>query len=249
MAAKRFIGYYNYTVILTYLGLVAALFGMTQCLYGRYKTAIVCLMIAGICDAFDGRVARRRTESTADERSFGVQLDSLCDMACYGIYPCLICYMLGVRGVVGLICIFFFAICALIRLAYFNVLEINRAAEGEGGPAKYYHGLPVTTISIILPIFFMTRFFVPHYIFVILLHLMLVGVGFAFIYDFRVPKLKLRGIVISMLVVLAMVISCFVLTHFEVPVFPQHPHGIPAYFDSHEPFQPAQPASPVGFPL
>ena len=60
---------------------------------------------------------------------------------------------------------------------------------------------------------------------------------------------KLRGIVISMLVVLAMVISCFVLTHFEVPVFPQHPHGIPAYFDSHEPFQPAQPASPVGFPL
>ena len=214
---KRFIGYYNYTVILTYLGLAAAVFGMTQCLHGRYKTAIVCLMVAGICDAFDGRVARRRASSTPDERSFGIQLDSLCDMVCYGIFPVIICYMLGVRGVPGMVCLLFYAICALIRLAYFNVLEINRRQSGGDGAPTSYHGLPVTAIAVILPVFFMTRFFAPEPIVAILLHVMLLLVGLAFVLDFPFPKLHLRGIIITMVVVLALILAVFQLTHFQLP--------------------------------
>ena len=215
--AKKFVGFYNYTVILTYLGLAAAIFGMTQCLHGRYKTAIVCLMIAGVCDAFDGRVARRRTQSTPDERSFGIQLDSLADMVCYGVFPAVICYMLGVRGVFGVICIIFYCLCALIRLAYFNVLEINRHNDGGTGATKVYHGLPVTSISVILPVFFATRFFFAEHIVVVLLYVMLIVVGFAFILDFPLPKLHLRGILVIMAVALAMILLVFHLTHFQLP--------------------------------
>ena len=59
----RLIGVYDYTVVLTYLSLIFSVFGMTQAIHGDYKMAIFCLALSGICDAFDGRVARtKRTE-------------------------------------------------------------------------------------------------------------------------------------------------------------------------------------------
>ena len=111
---KRFVGFYNYTVILTFVSLVVSIIGMTQCLHGNYKAAILCLMISGVCDAFDGRIARTREISTEDERNYGIQLDSLCDVVCFGVFPAILCYMLGCRGVIGIICVCFFALCAVI---------------------------------------------------------------------------------------------------------------------------------------
>lgn len=94
----RFIGFFDYTVILTYLSLISSVFGMTRAIHGDYKLAIFCLAFSGICDAFDGRVARTKKNRTEDEKNFGIQLDSLCDMFCFGIFPAIICYLLGVRG-------------------------------------------------------------------------------------------------------------------------------------------------------
>ena len=118
----RLIGFYDYTVILTYLGLISSVFGMTQAIHGDYKTAIFCLAFSGICDAFDGRIARTKKNRTEDEKAFGIQLDSLYDIVCFGIFPALICYLLGVRGTLGLLLVFFYCLCAVIRLAFFNVL-------------------------------------------------------------------------------------------------------------------------------
>ena len=140
----HFIGVYDYTVILTYIGLISSVFGMTQAIHGDYKMAIFCLAFSGICDAFDGRIARTKKNRTEDEKNFGIQLDSLCDVVCFGIFPALICYLLGVRGTLGLIIIFFYCICAVIRLAFFNVLEAKRQ-KTEGGSNKVYRGLPVTS--------------------------------------------------------------------------------------------------------
>ena len=53
------LGYYHYGVILTYLSLVSSVIGISMTLNGRHITlAIVCLMVSGCLDAFDGRVAR-----------------------------------------------------------------------------------------------------------------------------------------------------------------------------------------------
>ena len=93
-----FIGYYNYTVILTYISLFCSIAGMLFTVNGWYKMAVLCLALSGLCDMFDGKIARRKTDRTDDEKCFGIQIDSLCDMVCFGAFPILLAYSLGMRG-------------------------------------------------------------------------------------------------------------------------------------------------------
>ena len=92
------IGFYNYTVILTYLGLAAAIMGITFVMEGKPMWAVICLMISGLCDMFDGAVARTR-KRTQQERKFGIMLDSLADLICFGVLPAVICYAMGMNEV------------------------------------------------------------------------------------------------------------------------------------------------------
>lgn len=212
----RFVGFYDYTVILTYLSLVSSVFGITQAIHGDYKTAIFCLALSGVFDAFDGRVARTKKNRTEDEKAFGIQLDSLCDVICFGAFPALICYLLGVRGTLGLILVFFYCTCAVIRLAFFNVLEANRQ-KTEGGSNKTYRGLPVTSIAFILPLTFWLQFILPDMIFLILLHAVLLIVGFLFILDFPLKKPSLKTLLIMIAFVMITVGIIFAYTKFRLP--------------------------------
>lgn len=212
----RFIGVYDYTVILTYIGLISSVFGMTQAIHGDYKAAILCLAFSGVCDTFDGRIARTKKDRTEDEKNFGIQLDSLCDVVCFGIFPALICYLLGVRGLLGLIIVFFYCLCAVIRLAFFNVIETKRQQD-EGGCNKTYRGLPVTSISFILPLAFWLQFVLPELAFLVLLHLILAVVGFLFILDFRLRKPSLKTILIMIVIVAVTVGIIFAYTKYKLP--------------------------------
>lgn len=186
----KLIGFYDYTVVLTYLSLVSAVIGMVQAAKGSFTAAIICLMASGACDAFDGMVARTKKNRTDDEKSFGIQLDSLCDVVSFGVFPAFLCYCMGVDGVAGLVCICLFSLCALIRLAFFNVLEIKRQ-QTEGGNNKYYRGLPVTAISMILPFAYLFRGVFAEETFALILHGLLLVVAFLFILDFKVKKVNL----------------------------------------------------------
>jgi CDP-diacylglycerol--serine O-phosphatidyltransferase len=212
----RFIGFYDYTVILTYLSLISSVFGITQAIHGDYKMAILCLGLSGVCDAFDGRVARSKKNRTEDEKNFGIQLDSLCDVICFGVFPALICYLMGVRGVLGLSIVFFYCTCAVIRLAFFNVLEAKRQKE-EGGCNKTYRGLPVTSIAFILPMAFCQQFLVSEMAFLVLLHGLLLLVGFLFILDFPLPKPGLKEILILVAVMGVTVAIVMLFTRFNLP--------------------------------
>lgn len=212
----RFIGFYDYTVILTYLSLISSVFGITQAIHGDYKTAVFCLALSGICDAFDGRVARTKKNRTEDEKSFGIQLDSLCDVICFGVFPALICYLLGVRGILGLLIVFFYCTCAVIRLAFFNVLEEKRQ-KTEGGSNKVYRGLPVTSIAFILPLTFWLQFVLPEFWFLVLLHVVLGGVGFLFILDFQLRKPSLKMIFVMISIVAVTIGIIFAYTKLRLP--------------------------------
>ena len=222
----RFLGVYDYTVILTYLSLISSVFGMTQAIHGDYKTAIFCLAFSGVCDAFDGRVARSKKNRTDDEKAFGIQLDSLCDVICFGVFPALICYLLGVRGLLGLTLVFFYCICAVIRLAFFNVLEGKRQQE-EGGCNKTYRGLPVTSISFLLPMVFWLQFLMSDLAFLVLLHIVLALVGFLFILDFPLKKPGLKAIIIMMSIAMVTVGIIFMYTKFKLP--PQQDESSPIF--------------------
>lgn len=212
----RFIGFYDYTVILTYISLISSVYGITQAIHADYKSAIFCLALSGICDAFDGRVARTKKNRTQEEKSFGIQLDSLCDVICFGAFPALICYLLGVRGSLGLILVFFYCTCAVIRLAFFNVMEEKRQ-QTEGGGNKVYRGLPVTSISFILPLAFWLQFILPEFVFLILLHLILLVVGFLFILDFPLRKPTLKELLILIGLVSLTVGMIIAYTRFRLP--------------------------------
>ncbi len=217
---KRFIGYYDYTVVLTFLSLISSVYGITCAVHDKYKTAILCLAISGILDAFDGRVARTKKNRTDDERAFGIQLDSLCDVICFGVFPALICYLIGMRGPLGLAIVFLYCLCALIRLAYFNVLEANRQKEENGGCNKVYHGLPVTSIAYILPLTFWLQFILPAdkpYIFIIMLHVVMAVTAVLFVLDFPLPKPGVKAILIMAAIVAVTVGIIFAYTKLRIP--------------------------------
>lgn len=174
---KKALGYYDYTVILTYCGMLFAFCGILRVISREYWEAIICLMLAGICDMFDGAVAATK-ERNMEEKRFGIQIDSLSDLISFGVLPGLFAYMIsGKNPLTGLICALF-VLCALIRLAYFNVLEEERQNQ-TSERRKSYIGLPVTTVAILLPFVYLMydyRVFRSIVCFPILLVLM--GVGF-----------------------------------------------------------------------
>ena len=187
----KLIGVYDYTVILTYLSIVSAVIGIVQASKGRFGAAILCILACGICDAFDGMVARTKKNRTEDEKFFGIQLDSLCDVVSFGVAPAFLCYCMGVDGVLGLVCVCLYSLCALIRLAFFNVLETKRQ-QVESGCNKFYRGLPVTSISMIFPLVYLLRGLVAENVFTGILQGMLIVVAFLFVLDFKVPKIDIR---------------------------------------------------------
>ncbi len=183
----RLIGFYDYTVIVTYMSLVSAVVGMGCAARGNFTAAVLCLLLSGVCDAFDGTIARSKKDRTDDEKAFGIQIDSLCDVISFGVFPAILCYHMGVDGVVGHACLAVYVLCAVIRLGFFNVLEGKRQ-QVEGGGNKTYRGLPVTTGSILFPLFYCLKFVLPAGLFVTVLHLLLAGTAFLFVLDFSVKK-------------------------------------------------------------
>ena len=88
---------------------------------------------------------------------------------------------------IGLPIVFFYCLCAVIRLAFFNVIEGKRQ-QTEGGCNKTYRGLPVTTSSMILPLVYLLRFVLPGRIFRVVLHLVMAVTAYLFVLDFSVKK-------------------------------------------------------------
>ena len=189
----KFIGFYDYTVILTYLSLVSSAIGIKFAYQGRLGAAICCLVISGICDMFDGVVARTKKNRTADEKNFGIQLDSLCDVVCFGVFPAVFLYFSGVNSTVGVAMLIFYMLCAGIRLAFFNVLEIKRQMH-ESGCAKGYHGLPVTSAAIVLPFFYLIGLLAPANVMNVIYYILPILMGLLFIWDFHVPKLDVAKV-------------------------------------------------------
>ena len=181
-----FLGFYDYTVVLTYISLGISVFGITMALEGNFKMAIFCLALSGLCDMFDGKIARTKKNRTEDEKNFGIQIDSLCDVVCFGVFPVMICYCLGVNTPAGVASLIFYSIASVIRLAYFNVTEAKRQTETEEN-RKYYQGLPITSMAIILPfLYLMRRYYMIH--FLIVIHIAVIIVGLLFILNIKVKK-------------------------------------------------------------
>ena len=118
---------------------------------GDYVRAVQLLLIAGILDGLDGRLARLLRSTSA----MGAELDSLADFVNFGVAAPLVIYFWGLQDMreAGWIAVLFFAICGVMRLARFNVSAREEGAKGGSG--AYFHGLPAPAGALLamLPMF------------------------------------------------------------------------------------------------
>ena len=181
-----FIGYYNYTVILTYISLFCSIAGMLFTVNGWYKMAVLCLALSGLCDLIDGNIASRNTDGTDDEKCDGIQNACLCAIDCFGAFPILLAYSLGMRGPIGIVILAWYGMNGVVRLGYFNVCETKRQEETEE-VRKYYSGLPITSIPVVLPLVFVLHTVLrTHY--AEALNVSMLVVGTLFVTNIRVKK-------------------------------------------------------------
>ena len=138
------------------------------------------------------KVASTKKNRTDTEKRFGIQIDSLNDLVCFGVLPAAIGTAMGCTAIWFLTTMAFFTLCALIRLAYFNVMEEERQ-EGTSEVRKFYLGVPVTSASFIVPAYYLLSLYggLTDYI-VYAIGLFVLGV--AFIAPVRVTKPGLKGI-------------------------------------------------------
>jgi len=181
------IGVYDYTVILTYMSAVSAGVGMILSINGYFPAAIGMLILSGICDMFDGAVARTKKNRTEDEKAFGIQIDSLCDLIAFGVLPSVMAYSLMGSCVVCLAVMVLFPLCGLIRLAFYNVQESNRQKE-TSGKRKYYTGLPITTSAVLFPALYLLYGVLSEKIFSIVFVIAMGVLGVLFITPLKIPK-------------------------------------------------------------
>ena len=199
------IGFYNYTVILTYVSLLISSVGIFLAASNRPYAALFCLLASGVCDLFDGKIARTRKNRTEEEKRFGIQIDSLCDVICFGILPAAVGVSLAPAHPVGRAAVWavcaLFGLCGLIRLAYFNVTEETRQSS-ETGHRTHFLGVPITTSAIVFPMVFAVSEFlassggVAAALAPWLYPAFLVITGVAFILPVRVKKVRGVGILV-----------------------------------------------------
>ena len=195
------IGVYDYTVIATYAALIISIQGIFASISGRPEVGMLCLMMCGMIDTFDGRIARSKKDRTDEGKLFGIQIDSLNELVCFGVLPAVIGYSLGMTSLLSRLVLSLFALAALIRLAYFNVLEEKRQQETTADRVSYL-GLPVTSVSVIMPFFYLLAEYLSINV-KIVLSVVLLAMGIAFVAPLRVRKLKLPGIIFAGIVVIA----------------------------------------------
>lgn len=118
--------------LFTTIGLFAGFYAIVAAVNGQFEIASIAVLVAGVLDGLDGRVARMT--NTASE--FGAQYDSMTDMVAFGIAPSLLIYKwtLYQFDKVGWMLAFLYAAAVAIRLARFNV-------ESDQVSKRYFRGL------------------------------------------------------------------------------------------------------------
>ncbi|MBX9838774.1 CDP-diacylglycerol--serine O-phosphatidyltransferase [Silvanigrella sp.] len=135
-----------------FFGLLAIKYSIDGRMNGNMQEfvfAAYAILAAGLCDGLDGSVARL----THTQSSFGVQLDSLCDLVSFGIAPAIVIYNYALNDFfrLGFCVAFIFAACGALRLARFNVQSAMGKTSGN------FTGIPIPMAAAPLAVFIMAQ--------------------------------------------------------------------------------------------
>ncbi len=140
--------------LLTSAALFAGFYSIIVGINGQFETAAIAIIVAGLLDGLDGRVARL----TNTQSDFGVQYDSLADLISFGLAPALLVFNWSLAslseispfaGKLGWLAAFLFAACAALRLARFNT-------QAGSTDKRYFQGLasPAAAGTLVFTVWF-----------------------------------------------------------------------------------------------
>ena len=136
--------------------------------------------------------------------SFRIRLKDLWCFLGSGIVSLLLfslCYFSGMQDLPGLAILVFYCLAGLIRLAFFNVMEMGRQQKTDEN-RKYYQGLPITSIAVILPLVYVSSsLYAQHFILVLHIVMLVTGLLFILNFRFRKPNNKELAVLISIVAV------------------------------------------------
>lgn len=117
---------------ITVLALCFGLTGARFAIIGNWEKAVAAIIIAGVLDGIDGRIARLLKGASR----FGAELDSLSDVIAFGVAPAIIIYQWALHdlGGVGWVIALAHAVCCALRLARFNAnLDVDNQPHKQAG--------------------------------------------------------------------------------------------------------------------
>ena len=125
--------FYIVPCMLTVCSLFSGFYSIISSINGHFVAAAVAILVAGVFDGLDGRVARM----TGSTSTFGMELDSLCDMVAFGVAPGVLAYLWALTpyGRYGWLAAFLYVAATALRLARFN-------SQTVASPSHDFTGLP-----------------------------------------------------------------------------------------------------------
>ena len=125
---------------LTLFNLFCGIYAIVKATRGEYPGASFFIVLGGVADMLDGRIAR----ATGTGTRIGEELDSLVDAITFGFAPAMIMFFVVLSSARWeWLFVFIYTACAVMRLARFNV-------EQAGRKKTHFHGLPSPAAGITL---------------------------------------------------------------------------------------------------
>ena len=141
------------TILPNMFTLVGVCIGLTSIKFAfdeRFGLAIICIIVAGLIDGLDGRIARLIKGTS----QVGKELDSLTDVISFGVAPAFIMYFwqLNTLGRVGWLICLVYVICVALRLARFNVNSETQPSWKD----NFFEGVPSPAggILVLMPLIY-----------------------------------------------------------------------------------------------
>ncbi len=190
--------------VITVSGLVVGISSIKYGLLGKWEISVLCILFAALIDGIDGRIARMLNSST----KFGSELDSLCDLANFGVAPAILIYLWAFDHyefhLISWGSSMFFTSCVAIRLAKFNLIndEIFNTSKSNKDDSKnqeivkFFYGVPAPSAALLILIPIMLEFNLTKLIdnqirgYKIFLNFYILFIGFLAAGNFRTISLK-----------------------------------------------------------
>lgn len=136
--------FYPLPCMLTCCSLFSGFYSIVAAINGHFFAAAIAILVAAVFDGLDGRVARM----TGSTSTFGMELDSLCDLVAFGVAPALLAYLWALTpyGRYGWLAAFLYVATTALRLARFNTQTASSGSNFVGLPCPAAAMMVATTV-------------------------------------------------------------------------------------------------------